>query len=552
MAVDFTNTISRESIHNALLKTLGAKLTDEDLSRLHMYRVNWNFYDGYHWEDIQDTDKPQVTKNYIRPFVDKFISFELGGGFSINMKPEIEDLEGENNPLHFLDDVWEYNNKLEKCTEIGQSKCITGDAWIQVAYEPKYNSKGEEIPTFHDPFGEFEEGKIKLNVLHSSICFPEYSDMHNREHLEKFILMYPVYDNEEEIKWGFKRKARLKTQLYKQVWTKDYVEIYYKDMDTPIQRIPNKYKVIPFVQIKNYPQQGKNEGMSDIEDLIPLNTELNLKLSDISEIIDYHSAPITTVFGARVSQLERGAGKVWGGLPSDARVENLRLEGDLTTANGYIENLKLSMHEIGQIPESAFGGGMAISNTSGVALQIALMPLLERVKIKQVLSKEGLETVNKLILLIGLKEGMLEIPEGVKRKDFFQNTVVFGSILPKDQVLELQTIEAEMKLGLTSREEAMQRLGRDNIQKRISDIDKDISENPSLYGKEDIDKQLELAEGQAKISAENAPKTMEQVNNLGNNSGEEKPVGKNKEGKDKQLNAGFTNSPDKNKNNFRK
>lgn len=552
MAYEFKNRISKHDIHNALLQTLGVKMTEEDLERLARYKRNWDFYDGYHWEDIPPNDKPQVTENYIRAFVDKFVSFELGGGFKIKQEPHIENMEGDNNPYQFLESVWEYNNRLEKCVELGQSKAITGDGWIQVSYSPKYDSKGKRNKEFFDPFDEFESGKIKITVLPSAIVFPVYSDAHDREHVEKLDIMYPVYDNQEQA-FGFTHRGKLRQTLYKQSWTAEKVEIFYKDMHKPIQVIPNKYGVIPFVQIKNFPQQGKNEGMSDVEDIIPLNVELNMKKSDISEIIDYHSAPITMVFGARVSQLERGANKVWGGLPNDAKVENLRLEGDLTSATNYLQGLKVAMHEVGNIPEGVLGGSLAISNTSGVALQIALLPLLERVKIKQVLTKEGLETINKLILLIGEKEGMIQVPKDIKRSEFFKNEVTFTSILPKDGILELQELEQEMKLGLTSREEAMKRRGKDHIQDNIAKIDADMEAHPSLYGKQDIQKEIDLAEGQALVQqqmidpvlAEGGAEAELELGNSPSSTKEElRPVGVNKEGNPKQLNAGFTNSPE--------
>ena len=554
MAYTLDNRISKESIHAALLKTLGVQISDEDLTRLNRAKRNWDFYDGYHWQEINDFDKPQVTENYIRAFVDKFVSFELGGGFSIKQEPVIESIEGENNPYKFLSNVWEYNNKLEKCVELGQSKAITGDGWIQVSYDPKYDRKGKRLKSFHDPFDEFEKGKIKITVLPTSIVFPEYSDAHDREHLERLVVMYPVYDKQEEKLPYMNHRTKLKQVMYKQVWTNEKVEIYYRDMDTPAQTVPNKYGTIPFVQIKNFPQQGRNEGLSDIEDLIPLNVELNMKKSDVSEIIDYHSAPVTVVFGARINQLERGAGKVWGGLPENAKVQNLALDGDLVTANNYINNLKVAMHEVASMPEGVLGGSLAISNTSGVALQIALLPLLERVKVKQVLTKEGLETVNKLILLIGEKEGMIKVPAGISRSLFYKNEVTFTSILPKDKLLELQEVEAEMRLGLTSREEAMKRLGKDHIQENIDKIDRDMEEHPELYGKEDIQKQIDLAEGQALVQAQTMDPTLgdgsEQSRiELGDSPMSEdakpRPVGVNKEGKPKQINAGFQNSPEK-------
>jgi Phage portal protein, SPP1 Gp6-like len=542
----FDSRITGDDIHSVLLKHYGADISNEDMDRLNRIKNAWNFYDGFHWEKISDTDKPQVTTNYVRAFVDKFVAFEFGKGFNIKMKPEMEQIDGDDDPLDFLNEVWRYNNKLEKCVELGQSKSITGDGWVQVHFESKFDNKGKPNPEFHDPFDEFEKGKIGITVLPSAICFPTYDEQHTRENLKALRIMYPISVEDESF-----FRSRQKTVIYKQIWTKDRVQVFIGD--EKIMDMPNKYKIIPFRQIRNVPAQGRNEGISDVEDIIPLNTEINLKKSDISEIIDYHSAPVTVVFGARIGQLERGANKVWGGLPKDAKVENLRLDGDLVSAQNYISDLKQSMHEVGSIPEGALGGQLAISNTSGVALQIALKPLLDRVQVKQVMSREGLEFVNKLILHIALIEGLIKMPDevevldttgeepkkvkkAIKRSDYFYNEVWFESSLPKDTLLELQEIELEMRLGLESREGAMKRKGRANIQKKMAQIDEDMEKNPALYGKEDIEKQITLMREQAKIKPNvNAPSVKKSTT--------EKPVGTNSDGGNREVNSGYTNSP---------
>ena len=151
----------------------------------------------------------------------------------------------------------------------------------------------------------------------------------------------------------------------------------------------------PFVQIKNFPVAGQSRGQGDLDDIIPLNVEYNTKKSDMSEVIDYHSAPITLVYGAKIGNLEKGANKVWGGLPKDSKVENLGLQGDLTASANYAAECKTSMCEIGGIPETVLGGAAAISNTSGVALQYINLPLIERTRVKRVsLGKvSGISTV---------------------------------------------------------------------------------------------------------------------------------------------------------------
>jgi hypothetical protein len=118
--------------------------------------------------------------------------------------------------------------------------------------------------------------------------------------------------------------------IMKYEYTKDRIQIYRgKDL---IADEPNPYGIIPIVHFKNVSLAGAHFGISDLDDIIPLNTELNLKNSDTSEILDYHSSPITAIFGARVSQLEKGANKVWGGLPKDAKIQNIELDSDLAAS----------------------------------------------------------------------------------------------------------------------------------------------------------------------------------------------------------------------------
>ena len=142
---------------------IGGLVSEGDLTNLEVLRLEkikeaWNFYEGYHWEGIDDLDSPQVTFNYCRPFVNKFVSFEFGKGFSIKTPMALDDKgvtvgdtkidttvrdqngdgvidpdELENKPEKivektvndFLNAVWNSNKRDELCVEIGQTKSIT-------------------------------------------------------------------------------------------------------------------------------------------------------------------------------------------------------------------------------------------------------------------------------------------------------------------------------------------------------------------------------------------------------------------------------------------
>lgn len=469
------------------------ELTQDEVVQLKKIKEAWNFYEGYHWEDIDDLDHPQVTYNYCRSFVNKFVAFEFGRGFNIKTPVEIEDEEvtindptldieqgidkgdeeakpkvREKTQAEYLNEVWDYNNRDILITELGQTKSITGEAWVKVQFQ----YKGD----FSDPFEKFPNGRIKLSVVPTQYVFPRYND-HDKDVMDSLLIMYPIHEDKEE---GLLFRRTVQTQvMYKEYWTEEEIVVYHGNEE--VDRMVNPYGLIPFVQIKNFPIAGQERGQNDLEDIIPLNVEYNTKKSDMSEVIDYHSAPITLVYGAKIGNLEKGANKVWGGLPKDAKVENLALQGDLTASANYAADCKTAMCEIGNVPETVLGGASAISNTSGVALQYINLPLIDRTRVKRVCTATGIERVNELIQFISLHHGLIRKPENVSMCDYVSNTVEMPDTLPKDLLMELNQIQQEMTLGLECRHGAMERLGKDNIKKKLAEIDKERMEHPELF-----------------------------------------------------------------------
>ena len=474
-------------------------LTNEETLFLKRIKEAWNFYEGYHWEGIDDLDKPQVTFNYCRTFVNKFVSFEFGKGFTIKTPVELDNVgvtiddkkieinldtdgDGQLSEEELQDDftikektlgdyllqVWEDNKKDTLLTELGQTKSITGEAWVKVQFE--------DPEDMNDPFEEYPKGRIRLSCIPTQFVFPRFSD-HDKDRLESLLIMYPIR-KEQDTGVLFKRTVET-TIMYKEFWTPKEIIVY--EGKKEVDRMENPYGFIPFVQIKNFPIAGRTRGVGDIDDIIPLNVELNTKKSDVSEVIDYHSAPITLVYGAKIGNLEKGANKVWGGLPKDAKVENLNLQGDLVASVNYASDVKTSMCEIAGVPETVLGGASAISNTSGVALQYMNLPLIERTRIKRSCSSDGLQKVNKYIIFISLYHELIKKPEDISMRDFLRNEVEIPDTLPKDELIELQKIQQEMTMGLECRHGAMERVGKDNIPKKLAEIDKERMEHPEIF-----------------------------------------------------------------------
>ena len=451
---------------------LDGEVSPEHYERLKLIKKYWDFYRGYHWEEIPETDTPELTMNYCRAFVNKYVAFELGKAFTMSVHKSMEDLKvaSDDRTLYeFLEDVWKTNKQHSLCAEFGQMKSVTGEAWIQVSY----NSVGE----FDDPFEEYPEGRMRLTLLPTHVVFPEYNP-HDKDILERVTIMYSYVKKN----YGIFGRPKEQTVVYKQVWTKESCTVT-DGKEEPIV-YANNYGIIPIVSIKNNTIAGEEDGVSDLEDVVPLNVELNMKESNISEIIDYHSAPVTVVYGAKIGNLEKGANKLWGGLAKDAKVENLELKSDLGASANFSEGLKQAMCEIGAVPKAVLGGSQAISNTSGVALQYMNLPLIEKTRVKRMYTENGIETLNKIIVLVALTEGLITRPPEIPARQFFYNEVTIPDTLPKDTLMELQQIQQEMTMGLESRRNAMKRMGKENIEALIAEIDKDQIEHPEYFAKE--------------------------------------------------------------------
>ena len=104
-------------------------------------------------------------------------------------------------------------------------------------------------------------------------------------------------------------------------------------------------------------------------------------------------------------------------------------------------------------------------------------------------------------------------------RDFLHTEVTIPDTLPKDELLQLQQIQTEMTLGLESRQGALKRLGREDIENKIDEIDEDREKNPQLYGQTE---QPQLNSGMT-----NGQTPQEVVNTEMNGANVENPDGNN-------------------------
>jgi hypothetical protein len=475
VAIDFNSASFRaaQSDLTVAISPLGlVELADEEFEvhgpRLNRYASNWAWYLGHHWGYRREVGEPQLTFNYCRALSDFTTNFTFGRGVTFRTPDETEGIV----PAR-LRRIWELDNDKEALLwEIGQLGSVSGDVFIKVAYEEPWV----------DPIGRPHPGRVRIIPLNPAHCFPEFHP-HDRSRMIRFKLKYRF--------WGTSAEGTRQVFTYTELITEGFIEEYVND--EIIDQRPNPLGVIPIVHVPNLPISGSPWGLSDLSDITTLNREYNEKATDISDIINYHAAPVTVITGAKASQLEKGPKKVWGGLPKDANVFNLELGANLAAPIEYLNMLKTAMHEMTGVPENALGQMVPISNTSGVALAIQYQPMMQRYQLKKIQYGKAFQRVNELIMLTlalkepellqwnpeedeELKEGQLSVLDPLDPITY-QTTCHWPAPLPVDQLVALNEIQLKMGLGLESKRGALRDLGYDFVDEKMAEIFQELIED---------------------------------------------------------------------------
>lgn len=440
------------------------ELADEEFEvhgpRLSRYSLNWAHYLGHMHAYRREVGEPQFGMNYVRALSDYLTNFVFGRGVSF----QTPHATGAIVPS-LIKRVWEQDNPKEALLwEIGQQASVTGDVFVKVAYEEP----------FVDTIGRVHPGRCRIIPLNPANCFPEWHP-HDRQRLLSFKLKYRF--------WTTAADGTRVVQTYVEKISEVGIEEYINDelMDAR----PNPLGVIPIVHIPNVAVAGSPWGLSDIGDIIPLNREFNEKAHEISDIINYHAAPLTIISGAKVSQIERGA-KMMMTLPKDATIQNLQALVELQGPIAYMEMVKRAMHEMTGVPETALGQMQPISNTSGVALAIQYAPTMQRWRMKTNSLSRGFRQINELILLTlfqkepnsiywNQSEAMAPEPGQVDVLDpadpnTYETSVHWPDPLPTDVLVKLNEIMMKVQIGLESKVGALRDLGEEFPKEKLAEI----------------------------------------------------------------------------------
>ncbi len=426
--------------NNAAGEALIATLPTLDQERLRNYRDYLDFYNGLQWAGAPSSRKERrLTFNYARVAVDKVASYVMSGsGFAVESlesgKGAAARAAAAEKTLH---EVYEANNvaALDFDTEVDTS--ILGDGCYKVSWDDQPPMVRISAP---DPQGLF--------------AWWAADDV---SRIWRVVSRYSLSSEEAEMTLG--KRPREKSTTIVELWTRDRFALY---MDDAVLRDgANPYGFIPFVIFPNLREPKKFWGLSDIPTLMEPQREINQALSQLSRILELSGNPIAVLENVDSSQdIAIQPGAVWN-IPEDAKAYLLDLlqGGGVRLHIDYINLLYRALHDTAESPRAAFGG--VERDLSGVALEIELHPLIQKVKRKRVLRTAAYQQRNAMVLALIRK---------FQGRDFgkLSHRIIWGPILPQDKQRQSQYEDLLVRTGLHARRTAMEEIGVRDPEKEFS------------------------------------------------------------------------------------
>ena len=415
--------------------TLPQRLARMDGGRLRAYRENLDFYSGAQWPGAARRRERRLSFNYARVFIDKVTSYLMS---ELNFAVEPEDAspqarERARRAEEALYQVYLANNleQLDFDTEIDAA--VLGDGCFKVTWDAAEQRVRVSAPDVQGIFAWWQGDDLSR--------------------VWRVASRYQLDADEVKFLYGassptpFQRKGQ---STVVEAWTAQDFELWLDNR--LIERKPNPYGFIPFIIYPNLREPKRFWGVSDIPAIREPAQELNRALSQLSMILELSGNPIAVLENIEDAQdIAVRPGAVWE-IPEKAKAYLLDLlqGGGVRLHVDYIDLIYRTLHDLSESPRTAFGDNQR--GLSGVALEMELHPLLQKVRRKRLIRGAVYRRRNEMMLRI------LEQETGVSYGPY-RSRVIWGPVLPQDRGRLVRDEQILVGAGLHSRRRAMDNLG---------------------------------------------------------------------------------------------
>jgi hypothetical protein len=213
---------------------------------------------------------------------------------------------------------------------------------------------------------------------------------------------------------------------------------------------------LPVVHIQNIAQPYYYEGIGDVEPLIPLQDELNTRLSDRASRITFQSFKM--YLGKGIEGFEDkpvSPGRMWYTDNPEASIEEFGGDSATPSEGLHIAEIREAMDKTSGVTPVVAGilKGKLGNLTSAVAIRLTLMGMLSKTERKKFTYSEGLKRICEMVLAILDIAGVYRTTEADREVE-----VVFPNPLPEDTMDKLKEAQIKKELGVPT-EQVLKELG---------------------------------------------------------------------------------------------
>lgn len=246
------------------------------------------------------------------------------------------------------------------------------------------------------------------------------------------------------------RRKTAVTEIISNKWRQKYED---KEL---IEEGPNILGMMPVVHIQNIAQPMYYEGISDVEALIPLQDELNTRLSDRASRITFQAFKMYLAKGIEgVENRAVAPGRMWCTDNTQASIEQFGGDSSSPSEDAHIQEIREALDKASGVTPVAAGvlkdklGNL----TSAVALKMTMIGMLAKTERKNFAYGQGIKEIAAMVMHLLDVTGVY--PNSKEERQF---DVIFPSPLPENTTEKLTEAKLKLEIGI-SQEQVLRELG---------------------------------------------------------------------------------------------
>lgn len=341
------------------------------------------------------------------------------------------------------------------------------NSMLDQAYFDCFTDGGIYFRQRYDPISQ----TVQIQPLLAQYVFPRWHPLDLNKLLE-IVISFEMWKSDARDIYGIEGDSAGTTCLYWERWTPF---TYEQSIDsTVIADQINPYGFIPIVYIPRLRTGADFYGRSGVDPLIGVQNQINERMADLGDGINYHSHPIRWVknYMGNVDDLPLGPDDVWDlGTASTTMGEPeagvLTSPSDYTGAMRYIQALVETAQDLAHIPPVARGRDEG-SQRSGVTLIVRMLPLVKLINRVRIWWRDGIADASLQALVIDRRWNA----RGYTMDELHAHEVrpKFWPILPKDEQALIDQNIALVNAALKHPADAMKDLGDTNAEENYEKI----------------------------------------------------------------------------------